>query len=93
LDEQVLADLEQTANNTVSSQVYADAYPITQAEPTAKATKAKTSQPRTYKVKRGDTLYSIASKFTGVSHKDLMKANKLKSATVKVGQTIRIPEV
>ncbi|GHT39593.1 hypothetical protein AGMMS49965_06060 [Bacteroidia bacterium] len=84
LSEGLLAELEAEQTNTVSSEVYVDVKPTKLADET---------QPLTYKVKQGDSLYSIAQKYSGVSHKDLMKANKLKSPVLRVGQTIYIPEV
>ncbi|MDR0833122.1 MAG: LysM peptidoglycan-binding domain-containing protein [Candidatus Symbiothrix sp.] len=97
LNEAVMAELEAQLTNAVSSQVYADAYPTSSVQETnTKATKAKattSSQSRTYKVKKGDSLYSIAAKFSGVSTQDLRQANKIKGSALKVGQTIRIPEV
>ncbi len=48
---------------------------------------------RTYKVKKGDTLASVAKKFD-VSKMTLWWANKLKmNADLKVGKTLRIPPV
>ena len=44
----------------------------------------------TYRVKKGDTLYSIALKYSGVSHQDIMKANGI-GTTIRPGQTLKIP--
>lgn len=44
-----------------------------------------------YKVKSGDSLYSIAKKYPGVSTDDLQKANGLSSADIRPGQVLRIP--
>ncbi len=50
-----------------------------------------TSGGSTYKVKRGDTLSGIASKYR-VSVKDLMKANKIRSAShLRTGSRLTIP--
>ena len=44
-----------------------------------------------YKVKSGDTLYSIANKY-GVKVQSIVTANKLASANViTVGQVLKIP--
>ena len=43
----------------------------------------------TYKVKSGDTLYSIAQRFPGVSADNLMAWNGI-SASIKVGQKIKV---
>lgn len=45
---------------------------------------------RTYKVKNGDTLWSISLKF-GVTVSAIKKANNLKTSTVHVGQVLVIP--
>ena len=46
--------------------------------------------PRQHKVVAGDTLSRIASRY-GVSVSALQRHNNMKNATVKVGQTLRIP--
>ncbi len=46
-----------------------------------------------YTIKRGDNLYSIASKFDGISHEDIMKINSFSSEDVsklQIGQVIKI---
>ena len=45
----------------------------------------------TYTVRKGDTLYKIASRYPGVSSNDIMKYNGI-SSSIKVGQKIRIPQ-
>ncbi len=47
---------------------------------------------KTYRVKRGDTLISIAKKF-GISYRELMKINGLKSPNIRVGQRLKVPSV
>ncbi|WP_431354878.1 LysM peptidoglycan-binding domain-containing protein [Vibrio genomosp. F10] len=51
--------------------------------------KAQTT-PKTYKVKRGDSLSAIAKKYS-TSTSTLMKANKLKSSSLAIGQVLTIP--
>ncbi len=46
-----------------------------------------------YKVKSGDSFYSIAKKHPGVDAKDLMRVNNMKSTGLKAGQVIKIPVV
>lgn len=46
--------------------------------------------PAGYIVKRGDTLSELADHF-GVSMADIRKANNMKSSTVQLGQTLKIP--
>jgi membrane-bound lytic murein transglycosylase D len=47
---------------------------------------------RTHRVRRGETLESIAKRY-GVTSGALMDANRLRSTTVKAGQQLRIPAV
>jgi LysM repeat protein len=44
---------------------------------------------KSHKVKKGETLKSIASKY-GVSSSDVKKWNKMSSSTVKIGQSLKI---
>ena len=46
-----------------------------------------------YKVKSGDSYYTIAKKFPGYTPSDLMKLNNTKNSSLKVGQYINVPEV
>ena len=46
-----------------------------------------------YKVKPGDSFYTIAQKYPGYSHTDLMKLNKVTKATLKAGQYILVPKI
>lgn len=48
------------------------------------------AKPRYHKVKRGDTLSEIAEKY-GKSIRAIMKANGMRSKTVRLGQRIKIP--
>ncbi|MDR1344686.1 MAG: LysM peptidoglycan-binding domain-containing protein [Tannerellaceae bacterium] len=45
----------------------------------------------TYKVKSGDSLYSISKKYPGVSANTLQKANNLPNSNIKPGQLLKIP--
>lgn len=47
-------------------------------------------KPKVHKVKRGDTLSEIAEQY-GVTIKQLVNANKMRSKTVFLGQRLRIP--
>lgn len=51
---------------------------------------AAKAAPKTYKVKSGDTLYSIADKL-GTSVEELKTANRLKGSALRVGQVLKIP--
>jgi len=46
-----------------------------------------------YKVKAGDSLYTIAQKFPGYSHEDLMKLNNMTSSKLRIGQYILVPKI
>ncbi len=50
---------------------------------------APSRRPQTHKVKRGETLFSIASRY-GVDLKDLRKWNKLKNDRIQAGQALRL---
>jgi murein DD-endopeptidase MepM/ murein hydrolase activator NlpD len=58
--------------------------------PQRKLAKTTTQDYAIYKVKRGDTLYSIAEKF-GVDVQELKSFNNLKSEKIIEGQEIKIP--
>lgn len=49
----------------------------------------KPAKTLTYKVKRGDTLSSLANKFN-LSHQQILRSNGLTSSTLKAGQLIKI---
>ncbi|MDR1555444.1 MAG: LysM peptidoglycan-binding domain-containing protein [Tannerellaceae bacterium] len=84
----------------------AQAAPATAAAPTT-ASKPKTQQTTpasapataadsgkryvTYRVKSGDSLYSISRKYPGVSADALQKANNLSDSKIKPGQLLKIP--
>jgi len=46
-----------------------------------------------YKVQKGDTFYTIAQRFPGYSHADLMKLNNMSRAALKAGQYILVPKI
>lgn len=51
----------------------------------------KSTSTGSYKVKSGDSLYSIAKKYPGVSIDDLQKANGLRDGSIRPGQILKIP--
>lgn len=63
--------------------------------PATRPTRARTSNrskaPRVHKVKSGETLYSLATRYR-TTVKTLLTLNRLKHPQIKVGQTLRIPE-
>ncbi len=56
-----------------------------------KTAKQSNSSYKTYKVRKGDSFYTIAKRYPGLDAKDLMKINNMKSSSLKVGQIIKIP--
>ena len=46
----------------------------------------------TYTVKSGDSLYSIAKNYSGVSAQDIMNFNGMSSSNIKPGMNIKIPK-
>lgn len=76
-----------------ASQATAKTKPVASSLP--KNAQAQASVPsgksRSYTVKSGDSLYSIAKRYPGVSTNDLLKANGLSSASIRPGQVLKIP--
>ena len=56
------------------------------------ASAASASGADVYTVKSGDSFYSIAKNYPGVSAQDIMDFNGLSSSKIKPGMTIRIPK-
>jgi membrane-bound lytic murein transglycosylase D len=46
----------------------------------------------TYKVKKGDTLYAIAKKYSGVSADNIKSHNSLMNSSLKPGMILKIPK-
>ena len=46
-----------------------------------------------YKVRPGDSFYTIAQRFPGYSHTDLMKLNNMTHSALKAGQYILVPKI
>ena len=63
--------------------------PVSVSVTTKSSTKHKKSSSKSYMVKKGDTLYSIARK-NAVSVSTLKKLNKLKNNTISIGQKLKI---
>ena len=57
----------------------------------AKGTKAASGEHVTYTVKSGDTFYSIAKDYPGVSAQNIMDYNNIKSSSLRPGMKIKIP--
>jgi membrane-bound lytic murein transglycosylase D len=73
---------------------------IVSAAASSSASSSQTSAPATaqsgeytsYTVKSGDSFYSIAKNYPGVSAQDIMNFNGLSSSKIQPGMTIRIPK-
>ncbi len=54
---------------------------------------SSTSTSSTYTVKSGDSFYSIAKKYPGISAEKLMAYNKMQASDLRPGMTIKIPKL
>src|SRR6201991_4736679 len=60
-------------------------------QPSVSRSSTSSSRTRSYTVKRGDTLVSIARKFDCADVEDIARGNDLKHHHLKVGQTLKVP--
>ena len=65
----------------------------TKAEKKATPVSSKYKTLARYKVRSGDSLYSISKRYHGVSPEALRKANKLSDSSIRPGQVLKIPVV
>jgi len=84
-----LADNTVVAGSKLSIQVQGESKDSTAALVAAKKDSANAALLKSYTVKKGDTLFAIASMF-GVSVEDLKTWNKIRGNRIKVGQEIKI---
>lgn len=76
-----------------TTKVTASSTTRTQTAPAKKGTNVSTPGSRTlYVVKSGDSLYSIAKNFPGISAENIREANNLPNTKLKIGQKLVIPE-
>lgn len=83
-----------TSNNIRVGQKLIVAAPAAKASQTAQTSKAASSSSgeyTTYVVKEGDSFYSIAKNYPGVSAQNIMDYNSLSSSKIRPGMTIKIP--
>jgi membrane-bound lytic murein transglycosylase D len=59
----------------------------------SKSKKQISGTTKRYKVRSGDSYYTIARKFPGYSSRDLMRLNNTRSSSLRKGQYIRIPNI
>lgn len=64
---------------------------VEKAQPVQTATEAKAVGFVSYKVKSGDSLYTISKKYPGVTAIALQKANGLSGSDIRPGQVLKIP--
>ncbi|MBI5403770.1 MAG: LysM peptidoglycan-binding domain-containing protein [Ignavibacteriae bacterium] len=76
--------------NDIDNDVIVPGQTLTVSAPTKDSKKnEKTEAPKTYKVKKGDTLQTVADEF-GVTIKDLKKWNELDGDTIVIGQVLKV---
>ena len=56
-----------------------------------KTASKKAAKNKTHKVRSGESLSSIASKYPGVTIKDIQRANGIKGSKIKAGDNLIIP--
>ncbi len=66
--------------------------PVTNSKPSTPKTTVSSSGRKTYKVKSGDSLWSIAQKFSGVSVQNLKDWNDISGNKLKTGMTLIVSE-
>jgi len=73
---------------------YAEARRVTTVSKTntTKPNSTKPNSAKTYTVKKGDTFYAIARKFSGVSAQNIMDLNRLSASDLKPGMVLKIPK-
>jgi membrane-bound lytic murein transglycosylase D len=79
--------------STAASQSQSASKATTGSASKAKATTGSSAQTAQYKVKSGDSFYTIARKYPGYTHLDLMKLNNMSGTSLKVGQYIKVPKI
>ncbi|MDR2804373.1 MAG: LysM peptidoglycan-binding domain-containing protein, partial [Dysgonamonadaceae bacterium] len=60
---------------------------------TTVSSNTQTAEYGRYKVKPGDSFYSIAKRYPGYTQNDLMKLNNVTNSKLKAGQYIKVPKV
>ena len=80
-----------TSNNIKVGQKLIVSAPVSKPAQTAQAAQPSNGEYTTYVVKSGDSFYSIAKNYPGVSAQNIMDYNGLTSSSIKPGMTIKIP--
>ena len=84
-------------NNLTSNNIRVGQRLIVSGTASSSSQKAQTSAAQndeysTYTIKSGDSFYSIAKNYPGISAQDIMDFNGLSSSKIKPGMTIKIPK-
>lgn len=77
-------------NNTVNTTIKNDKNPIVSNKPTNNKNTNLSRKVIYYTVQKGDTLWSIANKYPGVSVEEIKKTNNLFDSKLKPGQKLKI---
>ena len=80
-----------TSNNIKVGQKLIVSAPASKPAQTVQAAQPSNGEYTTYVVKSGDSFYSIAKNYPGVSAQNIMDYNGLTSSSIKPGMTIKIP--
>ena len=81
-----------SAPKAASSSAAASSTASKAASSAAPAASASSADYTKYTVKKGDTLYSIAQNYPGISAENIMEYNNLSSTKITVGKVLRIPK-
>ena len=85
-----LASNKSSSSSDKSSSNQTSATKSTNSNP-SKNIASSNSSSSSYKVKSGDSYYSIAKKYPGVSANDIMNMNNAKNSSLRPGQVIKVP--
>ncbi len=81
-----------TSNNIKVGQKLIVSAPASKPAQSAQTAQPSNGEYTTYVVKSGDSFYSIAKNYPGVSAQNIMDYNGLNSSNIKPGMTIKIPK-
>jgi membrane-bound lytic murein transglycosylase D len=83
-----------TSNNIqVGQKLIVSAAASSSSSQTSSSAASQSGEYTSYTVKSGDSFYSIAKNYPGVSAQDIMDFNGLSSSKIKPGMVIKIPEI
>jgi membrane-bound lytic murein transglycosylase D len=82
-----------TLNNTTTNSASKPATVSSTTESKEDVRKVSTGDTEKYRIKSGDSFYSIAQRYPGYTYSDLMKLNNMTNPNVKIGQYILVPKI